>query len=124
MSIKAIKRETGKHRGVIRKVLELAEQEGWLDDKGELPSEHQLQEVYHEQRDGEDSIVRGPVGEPCLSRARAALRVPDFALSAAPSRTQGWRGGRYQVRQEKLPASVPRSPEGARPRDPRRRRTG
>ena len=32
-SIKAIKRETGKHRRVIRKVLELAEQEGWLDDK-------------------------------------------------------------------------------------------
>ena len=54
-SIKAIKRETGKHRRVIRKVLELAEQEGWLDDKRELPSEHQLQEVYHEQRDGEDS---------------------------------------------------------------------
>ena len=54
-SIKAIKRETGKHRRVIRKVLELAKQEGWLDDKRELPSEHQLQEVYHEQRDGEDS---------------------------------------------------------------------
>ena len=29
-SIKAIKRETGKHRSVIRKVLQLAEQEGWL----------------------------------------------------------------------------------------------
>ena len=54
-SIKAIKRETGKHRRVIRKVLELAEQEGWLDAEQELPSEHQLQEVYHEQRDGEDS---------------------------------------------------------------------
>ena len=42
-SIKAIKRETGKHRRVIRKVLEFAEQEGWLDDERELPSEHQLQ---------------------------------------------------------------------------------
>ena len=49
-SIKAIKRETGKHRRVIRKVLELAEQEGWLDAARELPSEHQLQEVYHEHR--------------------------------------------------------------------------
>ena len=29
-SIKAIKRETGKHRSVIRRVRELAEQEGWL----------------------------------------------------------------------------------------------
>ena len=39
-------------------------------------------------------VVRGPVGEPRLSRTRAALRVPDFALPAAPSRTQGRRRGR------------------------------
>ena len=52
-SIRAIKRETGKHRKVIRRVQELAEQEGWLDEQRELPSEHQLQEVYHEQRSGE-----------------------------------------------------------------------
>ena len=37
-SIKAIKRETGKHRSVIRRVRELAEQEGWLED-AHLPSE-------------------------------------------------------------------------------------
>ena len=42
-SIKAIKRETGKHRSVIRRVRELAEQEGWLEDD-QLPSEQQLQE--------------------------------------------------------------------------------
>ena len=53
-SIKAIKRETGKHRSVIRRVLQLAEQEGWLDEQQELPSEQQLQEVYHEQRIGEE----------------------------------------------------------------------
>ena len=53
-SIKAINRETGKHRRVIRRVLELAEQKGWLDAKRELPSERQLQEVYHEHRGGED----------------------------------------------------------------------
>ena len=53
-SIKAIKRETGKHRRVIRKVLELAEQEGWLEAERELPSEAQLQGVYHEQRAGEE----------------------------------------------------------------------
>ena len=61
-SIKAIKRETGKHRRVIRKVLELAEQERWLDTKRELPSEHQLREAYHEQRAGEDSR-RHPLDE-------------------------------------------------------------
>ena len=53
-SIKAIKRETGKHRSVIRRLLQLAGQEGWLDEQQELPSEHQLQEVYHEQRIGEE----------------------------------------------------------------------
>ena len=53
-SIKAIKRETGKHRSVIRRVLQLAEQEGWLDEQQELPSEQQLQEVYHEQQSAEE----------------------------------------------------------------------
>ena len=53
-SIKAIKRETGKHRRVIRRLLLLAEQEGWLDEQHEVPSEQQLQEVYHEQRSGEE----------------------------------------------------------------------
>ena len=51
-SIKAIKRETGKHRSVIRRVRELAEQEGWLD-AAELPSERQLRELYHEQQQAE-----------------------------------------------------------------------
>ena len=50
----AIKRETGKHRRVIRRVLQLAEQEGWLEAERELPSEPQLREMYHERRDGED----------------------------------------------------------------------
>ena len=53
-SIKAINRETGKHRRVIRRILELAEHEGWLDAERELPSEQQLQELYHEQRGGAD----------------------------------------------------------------------
>ena len=35
-------------------MLELAQQVGWLDAERELPSEHQLQEVYHEQRAGEE----------------------------------------------------------------------
>ena len=48
---------------------------------------------------GHRRVVRGSVGEPRLSRARAALRVPDFALSAAPSGTQRRRRGAYQVRQ-------------------------
>ena len=51
-SIKAIKRETGKHRSVIRRVRELAEQEGWLD-AADLPSERQLRERYHEQQQAE-----------------------------------------------------------------------
>ena len=59
-----------------------------------------------------------------LARARAALRVPDFALSAAPSGTQRRRRGGYQVRQAQLPAAVPRGREGTRARHPRRRRAG
>ena len=51
-SIKAIKRETGKHRSVIRRVRELAEEEGWLD-AAELPGERQLRERYHEQQQAE-----------------------------------------------------------------------
>ena len=63
-SIKAIKRETGKHRRVIRRVLQLAEQEAWLDAERELPSEHQLQEVYHEQR-GDEEGRRHPLDARC-----------------------------------------------------------
>ena len=55
-SIKAIKRETGKHRSVIRRVPELAEQEGWLEDD-QLPSEQQLQERYHDQRHAEQGTA-------------------------------------------------------------------
>ena len=51
-SIKAIKRETGRHRSVIRRVRELAEQEGWLQ-AAELPGERQLRERYHEQQQAE-----------------------------------------------------------------------
>ena len=32
-SIKAIKHETGKHRSMIRRLLLLAEQQGWLDEQ-------------------------------------------------------------------------------------------
>ena len=53
-SIKAIKRETGKHRRVIRRLLQLAEQGGWLDEQYEVPSEQQLQDVYHEQQSGNE----------------------------------------------------------------------
>ena len=74
-SIKAIKRETGKHRRVIRRVLELAGQEGWLDAKRELPSEHQLQKVYHEQRGGEDGRCH--------------------PLDARRDQIEGWRGVEY-----------------------------
>ena len=46
-SINAIKRETGKHRTVIRKLKELALMHGWLEPERDLPSEAQLQELYH-----------------------------------------------------------------------------
>ena len=73
-SIKAIKRETGKHRSVIRRVLQLAEQEGWLDEQQELPSEQQLQEVYHEQRIGEEGrLWRDNQGE---NVATIKMRMP------------------------------------------------
>ena len=74
-SIKAIKRETGKYRRVIRRVLELAGQEGWLDAQRELPSEHQLQKVYHEQRGGEDGRCH--------------------PLDARRDQIEGWRGVEY-----------------------------
>ena len=45
-SIKAIKRELGKHKTVIRRVKRVAEQEGWLAPQVPLPSEHEIQQAY------------------------------------------------------------------------------
>ena len=81
-SIKAINRETGKHRRVIRRILELAEQEGWLDATRELPSEQQLQEVYHEQRGGADS--------------------GHLPLDARRDQIEGWRHLRVNWRQSRV----------------------
>ena len=85
-SIKAIKRETGKHRSVIRRVLQLAEQEGWLDEQQELPSEQQLQEVYHEQRIGEEGRVSSQ--PPFPNRAKQGCqRVPACDAGVRQRRT-------------------------------------
>lgn len=46
-SINAIKSETGRHRTVIRKLKELALEHGWFEPEEELPSEAELQELYH-----------------------------------------------------------------------------
>ena len=51
-SIKAIKRETGKHRSVIRRVRELPSRKAWLD-AADLPGKRQLRERYHEQQQAE-----------------------------------------------------------------------
>ena len=41
-SVKAIHRETGLHKTVIRTVLDLAGREGWLSLMSELPSEGEI----------------------------------------------------------------------------------
>ena len=78
-SIKAIKRETGKHRRVIRRVLELAGQEGWLDAAGRG--------------------ARAAIGAPTpggISRAARRRRWPvPPALDARRDQIEGWRGDGY-----------------------------
>ena len=60
---------------MIRRILEVAEQEGWLDAAQQLSPEQQLQEAYHEQRAGTDS-GRHP-------------------LDARRHQIEGWRGDGY-----------------------------
>ncbi len=45
-SVKAIHRETGRHKTVIRAVRDIAVQEGWLDLRRELPSEGEVAQRY------------------------------------------------------------------------------
>ncbi len=68
-SIKAIKRETGKHRRVIRRLLLLAEQEGWLDEQDEVPSEQQLRR--------------------CTTNSGAARRAAGIRSTRTVSRSRG-----------------------------------
>jgi hypothetical protein len=49
-SVKAIHRETGRHKTIIRTLRALAVQERWLDPDRELPSEGQLKRLYEEAR--------------------------------------------------------------------------
>jgi hypothetical protein len=48
-SVKAIHRETGRHKTVIRAVRDLAARQGWLNLLGELPSEGEIGRRYQEQ---------------------------------------------------------------------------
>jgi hypothetical protein len=47
-SVKAIHRETGRHKTVIRAVRDLAGREGWLSPTTELPSEGEISLLYEE----------------------------------------------------------------------------
>jgi hypothetical protein len=47
-SVKAIHRETGRHKTVIRAIRDLAVQAGWLDVLKELPSEGEIARMYGE----------------------------------------------------------------------------
>ena len=47
-SVKAIHRETGRHRTVIRNLRDLAGREGWLNLATELPSEGEIARLYEE----------------------------------------------------------------------------
>lgn len=51
-SIKAIHRELGKHKTVIRKVKRIAEEEGWLDALSPLPPENELRDAYQTAEEG------------------------------------------------------------------------
>ncbi|MBA7654787.1 hypothetical protein ES703_62680 [subsurface metagenome] len=50
-SIKGIKRELGRHKTVIRKVLQIAEENNWLDENEPLPSEIEVRDAYYEGTD-------------------------------------------------------------------------
>ena len=45
--IREIQRETGIHRGVIRKLHKEAEKRGWLDGEKDLPDEQTLYDTYY-----------------------------------------------------------------------------
>ncbi len=47
-SVKAIHRDTGRHKTVIRAVRDLALREGWLDVRTEIPSEGEIARLYGE----------------------------------------------------------------------------
>ena len=66
-------------------MLQLAEQEGWLDEQQELPSEQQLQEVYHEQQSAEEGHQH-PLNA-------YLMRIGPFrsSLPPIPVATQNWK---------------------------------
>jgi len=45
-SVRAIHRDTGSHRTVIRQLLKLGTKHGWLDPVNPMPSNKQIQECY------------------------------------------------------------------------------
>ena len=49
-SVKAIHRETGRHKTVVRTLKALAQREGWLQPGAGLPSEGQIQRLYEQAR--------------------------------------------------------------------------
>jgi hypothetical protein len=49
-SVKAIHRETGRHKTVIRTLKVLAQREGWMESGKELPSEGELKRLYEQAR--------------------------------------------------------------------------
>ncbi len=50
-SIKGIKRELGRHKTVIRRIKEIAEQNNWLEKSEPLPSEIEVRDAYYEGSD-------------------------------------------------------------------------
>src|SRR5512136_69957 len=45
-SMRGIQRETGTHRKIVRKVRNIAEGKGWLENGKDLPSESEINEAY------------------------------------------------------------------------------
>ena len=117
-SIKAIKRETGKHRSVIRRVRELAEQEGWLDaaraaQRAAAPRAVPRTAAGRARR-------RTPVG--CSPRSDRRMARRSLQLPGHPQTGDGAGGG--VLGEHRAPLHPPALPEGGVARDQARRGHG
>jgi transposase len=56
-SVKAIHRQTGRHKTVVRAVRDLAVDEGWLNPSSELPSEGRISQLYEQTLDASRESV-------------------------------------------------------------------
>ena len=58
-SIRSIKRETGVHRNIIRKIKKVADKNGWLNPTSQLPSEEKLYNIFEKMK----TVSKHPLDE-------------------------------------------------------------